>query len=372
MRDIGLRRAARGAGLWCVAFVLVVGVVPVAAQGLTAGRGMTVRRDMTPRLPPGMGALAGALQGLGGNVPTEISETFFVNADGTKLRVERVDEVIIYDLNGEGTVITIDEREMTWERKSFAEYQEPFRQLTQGEAGGRGGATTGAPPPPDFEDIRDSIDVWMESQGQTEINGQRALLAHQVVSFDMSSSGQAQPGMDGTMYTALKIWFVDKSVLDLTSLNEIQRQLAVRLLGVPLGGGGQDMNSWINDPEARKLVEDFHADMAEFEGMEALVTDAKVIMVPRGQEFDRAAAFADDDATDESSEQDAGGGGGLFGALGRLAEAANQSGGGAGAGSGGQTEFGGARTVHSGYGSGAQDPVLFDAPSSSSYSQVTR
>ena len=255
--------------LCLLALVAVVGSGPVAAQGLT------VRRVMTPRLPAGMGALAGALRGIGGDVPTEIAETFFVSADGTLMRVERVDETVIYDLNGAGRVITIDEREMTWEQKTFAEYQEPFRQLTDGGAPGRDReAPAGAPESPDFEDIAASIDIRMEAQDETEVNGYQSLLAHQVVSFDMSSQGQAQSplGMDGTMHAASKVWFVDRRDFDLMPLNHFYQQLAERLFGVPLGGAGQDMTSWMNDPRARELIEEFQTQTEQYQNMEALPT----------------------------------------------------------------------------------------------------
>ena len=89
-------------------------------------------------------------------------------------------------------------------------------------------------------------------------------------------------------------------------------------------------------------------------------------MVPRGQELDREAAFADSDAgADDTPDEDSGDGGGLFGALGRLgalAGAGDPSAAGPGAGSAGQTEFGGAHIEHDGYEPGAPDAGLFMPP----------
>ena len=109
---------------------LTVGAASAAAQGVAYTQITRQTSDAA------LGGLADLARGLGADIPTETVEEISLSADGRKKLVRTGHQRTIYDLDG--FVITIDEEEMTWERKTAEQIREQMQQLTQITGGGTG------------------------------------------------------------------------------------------------------------------------------------------------------------------------------------------------------------------------------------------
>ncbi len=274
---------------------------------------------------PQVGGLAGGFADLasklgGGSMPSELRETISLNAAGNIKRVDQADESTIYDLTSQ-SVITINHRDQTWERTSFEAYRAQMAQLG-GALGGRPGADAGQQPAgsPSSEppDVQMSLDVSMEATGEKQdVNGfTNAEQFRQTITMDAAASGQGAAGMSGTMVIASRIWVASKDQIDLTPLDEFDRQLAEELLGMAVGGlGSQDMaGAMMNNPQMRAFVEQAESESAALRSGTQVSTLAEIWMVPTGQEFDADQAFQDGET--EPEQQGGGGFGGLLGRFG--------------------------------------------------------
>jgi hypothetical protein len=281
------------------------------------------------------GGLADLARGLGADIPTQTIEEISLSADGRRKAVSSGDERKLYDLDG--FMITINEADMTWERKTAAQIREEMQRAMQYLGGGAGGGAGGdraepsdAPEAPDFENMQASFDIQLLQRGAPrEVNGFAGKPYVRIVSIESSSQNQGQmpPGMGGDMHVVSELLVVPKSLVNLDPVRAFDLEWA-KLIGIPLAGGQDIASSMMNNPEMRDFIE--KAAAAELDDMEEVWNRTKLFMVPRDQEFDLDAALAENDEDgDDASDNDADdkdSGGGLFGALGRLGALAGQGG----------------------------------------------
>ena len=304
---------------------LTVGATPASAQ--TSYTQITSQATIAA-----FGGLADLARGLGADIPTQTVEEISLSADGRRKAVRSGNERKLYDLDG--FMITIDEAEMTWERKTAAQIKEEMQQVMQYVGGGGGGGRTepsDASEAPDFENMQASFDIQLLQRGTPrEVNGFDGKPYVRVVSIKSSSQDQGHmpPGMDGDMHVVSELLVVPKSLVNLDPVRAFDREWAM-LIGIPLAGGQDIASSMMNNPEMREFIE--KAAAAELDDMEEVWNRTKLFMVPRDQDFDLDAALAENDENgDEANKNDAdekdSGGGGLFGALGRLGALAGQGG----------------------------------------------
>lgn len=351
----------------------LVGIILIAAASSVQvhGQGLTVTRVTTPQsMPAGLGGLANLASQLGANIPAEIRESIYLNADGTIKRVETAEKATIYNLAA-GYLIEIDKQNSTWVRKTFEEFREQFAQLGSLFGRGQGGGQASPSPPSEAPEVDLSLNLSVEPQGETEdLNGfQDAELFHQFVEVQTSGQpGQTAPGMSGNFVAAMKVWAVERSDFDLSPLHEFDRQLAMELIGVPLGASQDFASSILESQQAQELVAQYEAEMGALGRMEPVSTLTEIYMLGQGQEFDPSLAFQEPAEVEPEPEPSRGGGGGLFGGLGGLGAALGGLGRGGGAppggppAAGGQTPFGSTREDYVDYRLGAPADSLFEAP----------
>ena len=348
----------------------VVGLLLLAQSGagLAQDHGLTMTQITTQQMPEGMGGLLDLAKTFGADVPMETRETIYLNSTGTIKRVTSEHGATIYNLDG--FLIEINDENHTWERKTFAEYRAQFQQFT-GTAGATTTGTVGRSPrlpTADPADMDLSLKISVEAKHERQdMNGfADAALFHQIMEVEMSGQSGQAPGMDGNFVVAMQVWAVDSGHFDLTALHEFDQKLAEELLGVPLSGSQDIAASMLNTPRARKMIEEFEAEMEELRGKEPVSTLTEVYMLRQGQVFDPTQAFQKKREDQDEPDQDAGGGG-LFGRLRNLGALAQQGRGGADPGSEpaagqSQTPMGGTQVDFVDYEHGAPDPALFEAP----------